>query len=243
MSLTFLSFVISIWDLLGPGWEWFTSYHLEPLGLVNPNGPPNWLTGWVLGSCIHPLLCVRPSSSPSHPLPRLLLQAAELPKCFLCLGLSFYLPSHTLLSYQVSWNAASNVLCPKLSEPPDCLKLSLSLLCYLSHQTLLPHFWLLTVQKLYTLGKSDSTPGRSSLVCSRAVPPTMLGPLPLLWKPDLLSKASPQASVFSERPCGPGWSNRSLWDPWEPQQYSVLQGFEQVSFPSGIRRQGLRLSF
>ena len=73
MSLTFLSLVISVWDLLGPGWEWFTSYHLEPLGLLNPNGPPNWLTGWVLGSCIHPLLCVRPSSSPSHPLPRLLL--------------------------------------------------------------------------------------------------------------------------------------------------------------------------
>ena len=69
MSITLLSFVISIWDLLGPGWGRFTSYHLEPLGLLNPNGPPNWLTGWILGSCIHPLLCVRPSSSPSRPGP------------------------------------------------------------------------------------------------------------------------------------------------------------------------------
>ena len=153
------------------------------------------------------------------------------PRCFLCLGFSFYFPSHTLLSYQLSWNAASNVLCPKLSVPPDCLKLSLSLLCYLSHQTLLPHFWLLTVQKLHTLGKSDSTLGRSSLVCSRAVLPAKLGPPPLLWKPDLLSRASPQASVLSEWPCGPGWNNRSLWDPWEPHQYFVLQGFEKCLSP------------
>ena len=142
----------------------------------------------------------------------------------------YYYKQLSFLSVFSAWGSLStfhpilcyHIKCPEMqlqmyfvqnSQPPDCLKLSLSLLCYLSHQTLLPHFWLLTVQKLYTLGKSDSTPGRSSLVCSRAVPPTMLGPLPLLWKPDLLSKASPQASVFSERPCGPGWSNRSLWDP------------------------------
>ena len=154
------------------------------------------------------------SDPPPHPptlCPGYYYEQLSFPKCFLCLGFSFYFPSHTLLSYQLSRNAASNVLCPKLSVPPDCLKLSLSLLCYLSHQTLLPHFWLLTVQKLHTSGKSGSTLGRSSLVCSRAVLPAILGPHPcygsLIYsrgpahkQPSSLNDHVAQAGIIA--PCG-----------------------------------------
>lgn len=64
MSLTFLSLVISVWDLLGPGWEWFTSYHLEPLGLLNPNGPP---TGSQAGSWDPVSTLSFVSDPPPHP--------------------------------------------------------------------------------------------------------------------------------------------------------------------------------